>query len=690
MGRKARQKLRRDPVARQTGGRLAALRPVLVPVCLIGLVAAAYVNADHEEFFFDSAGSFIENPRVFKVGQAFGKLFRSPLAADEQLCHFTFALNYRLNRALGLRGFDVTTFLAFNALIHAINACLVYALLRSILGWLQPDRPPPMALPLALAALFAVHPLHGSTVAYIAQRRGAMATTFFLLAVLTWLRVRRPQPWTAKRLPLTVCLPLCQWLSYRSKSLGLTLPLVILMVEFCLRAPDRAALRRYLRWFVPGVALAACGLLFFLWQQGLLDVQNLRILPYGPKDLHGAWVHLLTESRVFLHYWKLLLLPLPRRMSIDHDFALSHTLLEHGAILALLFHGSLTVLAVAAARKGLTLAAIGILWFYFTLLPYAVLPQAELMVEYKTYLPSIGLTLVLAEVFYRPWPRIGPVAKPAAAAVAGLLLLGATITRNKVYRSPVDLWADAVAKYPNFQRPHSNLAAALVKEKRIDEAIWHFKEAIRLLPSCHPAYAGLGVALAEQGNLEQAIECYNLALRLKPDYVEAHVTLGIALSKLGRVEEANQHYQQALKEQPTCFEAHNNLAINLARQGKLAEAVEHFRAGLEINPESVEGHFNLGLTLERQEAWPEAIEHYRFTLKLEPKHWQAHFKLAEALFALGRLDEAIVHYREVVRINPDFALGRQSLERALSLQAARGADEAVRRPTSRDLERSRR
>ncbi|UCD28937.1 MAG: hypothetical protein JSV03_00180, partial [Planctomycetota bacterium] len=507
---------------------------VLPFIFLFFIVSTAYLNADHEEFIFDSRLPLIDNPEdTVNVNKIIKLFWEGKLNPDAPFAFLTFALNYKFNTAIGLDGFDITTFLVFNIIIHALNACLLYILVRSFLGYLKPDEEPGIFIPLAAATLFAVHPIAASSVAYIIQRRGSLATMFYLLAILSYLRVRYyPQfqklradtakdksdkkisPWPWQRIFLVAIIPVLYWFSFRSKNLGVVLPFAILAIEFCLRATNRRALLRYLAVLIPGGMVCVIGMFFFLWIRGLFDPATMTVHHFGPETPWGPWYHFLTEARVFFHYWKLLLLPLPMWSCIDHGFELSTHLLHHGSIIAIGLHAILFVLAIVAALRGYTLGAIGFFWFYVALIPYAALPQIELFVEYKTYLPSIGVALILAEVLCRIRHRISINKQASVVAIVATLLLITTVYRNHIYRDRFHAWGDAVKKSPNHARPHVNFGNALVRKGESElqkgkkaEADKHFKEA--------------------KGHYERAIE-------IRPGYPEAHIHYGNMLVLEGK------------------------------------------------------------------------------------------------------------------------------------------------------------
>jgi protein O-mannosyl-transferase len=638
---------------------------------LVGAAFVAYINADHEEFLFDDvAGNLILNPQTADLHSAVRSIWQNPFGAGEQVARLTFAMNCAFNKAVGLRPLDVTSFLVFNVAVHALNVCLVYLLVRVLLSRIDPRLGRSIGLPLALALLFAVHPIHASSIAYIAQRRGTMATAFYLLAILAYLRVRggdaTNRSW--KQIALAAAIPLCYWLSYRCKSMGLTLPLTILMIEFCLRAPDRIAFRRYLPYLATGLVVCLGGGLLFLWALGLFDAASLQIQPYASQALHSPREQFLTESRVFVHYWKLLLLPLPQWMCVDHGYDLSRHLTDGLTLPALVFHAGMLGLAVLAAFRRWTLAAIGIFWFYITLLPYAVVPQADLFVEYKTYLASIGLTLILAELIRRVPIRAPAAAKVIVATAIMAVLLFTTIRRNEVYQSAVNFWSDVVEKYPGNPRAQHNLAGSLRDEGRRDEAVRHCREAIRLAPDYADAHIALGAVLDELGQDEEAMKESRIAQQLNPSSFDVHYNIANLLLKSERTEEAIQEYQQAKSIDPTRLKVYIMCADAFARQNLLDEAISELLHGLQAarpdeDPvELVRAHYNMANAYSRLGQLDSAIREYRSALALSPKYFNAYYGLGLVMEKQGRPEEAIKAYQNALAIEQDFAAAQKALD----------------------------
>ncbi|MBN1492197.1 MAG: tetratricopeptide repeat protein [Phycisphaerae bacterium] len=632
----------------------------------------AYLNADHEVFHFDSAGTHIVKPQPMQeLAETMRRLVTRPWVPGRGVSTATFMFNTRLNEALGHDPWDVTGFLIVNVLVHAINACLVYGFLRSVLRLLGADEVAVRWVPVAMATLFAVHPMNASSVAYIVQRAGALATTFYLLAVWGYVGVRRPpssgQAWTAARAARAAGVLLCFWLSIKSKPLGLTLPVMILMLEACLLAPDRVALRRFLRVLVPGVAVAVAGMLFFVWWRGLLTIFPFQLHPLGgPGALKwGAWEHFLTESRVFVHYWKLLLLPLPQWSCIDHDVKLSTSLFEHLAVFAILFHAGLLVLSFVASRRGYVLAAFGVQWFYVALIPYVALAQYELMVEYKTYLPCVGFMLVVAEGLWRIQRRVSMRWLVPIVAASVAVLLAITVHRNTIYQTPLRLWTDAVEKSPGRARPHYNLGNALAAEGRLDEAIDHYRTAVQLDPTAFRVYNNLGLAFMKLQRFDDAIAAFREGLRLRPDFVHVHNNLATVLVEVGRRSEALEHYREAFRLRSDYHGARFNYAVTLQELGETDAAQRELESLVAQAPGFGQAYARLADLAIRRGETEKAITYYRQAVARGAAMPELHAALGDVFLSVRRFPEAIKACEEAIRMVPDHAWARNSLAAAL-------------------------
>ncbi len=658
---------------------------------LLVVTALGYITADHEQFLFDSdQPALLANPARNGL-ETVRQFWRDPLRPGQQLTYVSFALNHALNRAAGLDGLDVTGFLAFNVLLHGINACLVYLLLRALLRQIEPDREPSIWIPAALALLFAVHPVHTASVSYIIQRRGLLAATFYLLAILAWLGARRrwmqrkSSPASASLLApvlLVAATLVCYWLAYRSKNVALTLPLILLLVEFCLRARGWSS-RRYLGWLLGGVILYVACMFAGLWAIGRFQPASLALTAYGEPVDWGVGAHFLTMCRALLQYWKLLLLPWPGWLCLDHDLALSRSLSEHGAALALAIHVALLTAAFLAIRRGFLLGGLGIIFFYAVQIPYMLLPQWEFLVEYKAYLPSIGIVLILAQICLLLRHRAPAGALLVSLTIIALLFLPATLQRNMIYRSPYAFWSDAAAKAPQKFRPAAGLADALAREGRYPEAFEAFARAARLADAdksvagtwrSHNIHHNFGWALMKAGKLREAVQEFIAAAKLDPRDAGTMESLGNAYTRLGELDAAIYHYDLALKLDPSSANLHLFMANALAAKRQMDQAEQHYREAIRLNPKSAAAHSSLAKVLTFQNRMEEALGLYQQALQIDPKFAEAHKSLADVQYRLRHKSEAIAHYRLAIELDPAYPEACNNLANVLTVEGGMEAE----------------
>jgi tetratricopeptide (TPR) repeat protein len=340
---------------------------------------------------------------------------------------------------------------------------------------------------------------------------------------------------------------------------------------------------------------------------------------------------MLTEFRVVIYYITLLIFPHPSRLNLDHDFPISHSLIDPiTTMLSVGAIGGLIGLAIYMAKKD-RLLSFCILWFLGNLVIESSVIGLEIMFEHRTYLPSMFVILMAVTLGYR---YIRSKRRGLALLFVVLMVFSVwTYERNSVWGDDVTLWKDCVVKSPKKARLQYNLGNAFARKGKIEEAMDHYSEALRIRPHWAKVHNNLGIALIRQGKLNEAINHYFEALRINADYEEAHYNLGNALKSQGKLKSAMDHYSEALRIKSGHVGARVNLGVVLTRQGRLEEAMGHFSSVLQIQPDHAQAHNNLGVVLARQ----------------------------------GRLKEAVHHFSQVLRIQPHDAEARQNLERGLKL-----------------------
>jgi Flp pilus assembly protein TadD len=531
-------------------------------------------------------------------------------------------------------------------LLHIANTVLLFGLLHRMTGALFRSA--------FVAALFALHPLHVESVAWVAERKDVLSTFFFLLTLGTYLAyVRRPGPSRYAAMLALFALGLM------AKPMLVTLPFVLLLLDFW--PLGRGLWRRQILEKLPLLALAAASsIVTFVVQQRAGAVKGLDALPLDRRLANAVVTYAAYIGKML---W-------PAHLAAIYPYpAWPAGWLVAGAIVGLI---AVTVLTMRAARRHPYLP-VGWLWYLGTLVPVIGLVQvgSQPMADRYTYIPLVGLFVIIAwgisDLLAR-WPH----RRVALGVVAGLLIVGCAIAaRRQVHhwRSSVALWEHAVAATAGNYRAEANLGHALAKQGRAVEAIPHYVEALRLKPDDAEAHNGLGRALAEEGRASEAIAHYSEAVRVLPDYVEARNNLGVALMGAGRNDEAARHFEEAVRIEPALAASHSNLGVALAKQGRLEAAIGHFSEALRIDPGYADARKNLavahhvqGADLADQGKLDEAIGELLDALRLAPDSADLHYDMAVLLTRKGRTAEAVRHVETALRLDPAHEAARRALD----------------------------
>ncbi len=206
-----------------------------------------------------------------------------------------------------------------------------------------------------------------------------------------------------------------------------------------------------------------------------------------------------------------------------------------------------------------------------------------------------------------------------------------------------------------------------------------FRHAVEVTPNNYLAYNNLGYYLSGQGRVEEAMDNYRLSLKINPTYEDALNNLGYALAGQKKYAEAIPYYEAALRTRPNHVEVHNNFGNALSELGRLDEAIAHYLFVLKEKPDHADAHNNLGIALAMQGKLEEAIRQFHEAIRFKPDDASAHSNLGNALAAQRKFDEAIKEYRESLRLKPDDAQAHNNLANALAEQGR--TEEAVRHYT---------
>ena len=573
----------------------------------------------------------------------------------------------------GPGGYHVT-----NVLLHVASTILVFLLLARATG-----RRGPSAF---VAGLFALHPLHVESVAWVTERKDVLSTLFMLLTLWCYGR------WVARRSAARYLVTLLVFvLGLMAKPMFTTAALLLLVL-------DLWPLRRFsgvppvglLVEKIPFLALALpFAMVTMLAGHHVVARAELTDVPIAARFASACESYLTYLVRTA---W-------PSGLAVLYPEHLPPPLWRTG--LAALGLVTVTGVALAAARRRPWVTA-GWLWYVVALVPVSGIVRIGnfASADRFTYVPLLGIFVVaawtaneLATTRGRRYVALGLAAAALAtcATVArvqlgywrdGITLFERTIAvtdDNPVVQYMLGLALadrgrtdDAMARYaeslrlrPDYAHAHTSLGRLLLDRGRVDEAIAHLTAALHSDPEDAFAHDALAHVLEQQGRHAEAIAHYVEALRIEPDVPAIHTGYGAALAAQGRLKEAAAEYAAALGTRPDDAEAHNNLANALAAQGRGDEALAHYAAALRLRPDYARAHVNLALFLAERGRFPDAIEHYRAALRLRPDDARLHADLGNTLAAQGKLDDAVAHYTEAIRLEPGYAGAHNNLANAL-------------------------
>ena len=622
---------------------------------LVGVAIAVYLPVVHNDFvYYDDPKYVTENAVVLRGLTWPGIRWAFTTGTDANwfpLTWMTHMLDVQLYGAHA-GGHHVT-----NLVLHVISTLLLFGVLYRMTG--------AMGRSGFVAGLFALHPLHVESVAWVAERKDVLSTLFWMLTLWAYVwYVRKPQ---LKRMLLVL---LTFALGLMSKPMLVTLPFVLLLLDaWPLNRLRERSIRQLAIEKIPMFALAiASSIVTFIVQRKGGAVGGLEAYPLVLRMGNALMSYVGYIGKMF---W-------PARLAAFYPYPET---LSTGAVLgAAVILAAISFLAIRSARSRPYLI-VGWLWYLGTLVPVIGLIQVgnQAMADRYTYVPLIGLFIIIVWGVYDllgQW-TLRRIVLP----VTGALVLAscAIIARAQVqyWKNSSALWTRALDVTDDNYVAHNNLGLALAGQGKIDEAIEHYNEALRLRPNYATARTNLGAALAKQGKSADAISNYTQVLKTKPDLPEAHVDLGAALASQGKVDDAIAQYNEALRLRPDYAEAHANLGLVLASQGKVDEAISHYTQALRLKPGFVEVHNNLGYVLATRGQWDDAIRQYNEAIRLKPDFELARMNLAVALANQGKTKESLSAFMEVLRINPNNDAARASIAQ-LAEQARREAEKKSR------------
>ena len=560
-----------------------------------------------------------------------------------------------------------------NLVLHTANVLLVFATFTKATG-----NAPRSAF---VAALFAVHPLHVESVAWISERKDVLSMLFGLLALYSYVSYALGRGFAQKRgqtpdplwLESGFALPVGGQSPFLGKALGRRL--MLLGLAWLLFAASLMAKQTF-------VTLPFLFLLLDFWPLGRLTGDAEEKVAGG---VDAAAVHAVAAKRriLLVLFEKIPFLALTAAFCVVAMIAQSssgaipdwipltarvlNALLVYGLYLWRAFWpgrlapfyplpaGELDVVglgisvAALAAITGFALVNVrkrpyvftGWFWYLGSLVPVIGLVQIgrQQMADRYTYLPMLGIYLLLAWLVPSLIPE-GSVRKrflPIAAGIVVVVYAALGFRQVGYWRDGVTLFQHTFAVTEDNPTVRRALASALFRKERFREALPHLQQAVKQ----------------------------------DPNDPRAHYSLGRGWEAVGYPDDAFAEYQKAIALDEAYPDAQNDVGLSLVMRGKLGDAERHFKRAIEIDPAYASGYGNLGMLYARTGQPAQAIELCEKALRLDPGLLQCNQTIATALASEGRFDEAIARMQIFLRAEPGNQDAQAELARITALKEAR-------------------
>jgi Tfp pilus assembly protein PilF len=558
------------------------MQRAFVSLLLVVLTVAVYAQVASFGFInFDDSGYVRDNAHVLDGLTAEGVVWAFTTTSQANWHPLTW-LSLQLDATLG--GSSPRVYHTTNLVLHAASVLLLFLLFTRMTGSLGPSA--------FVAALFAIHPLHVESVAWVAERKDVLSTMFGLLACHAWLSALEHPGMTSRALTVAAYAA-----SLLAKPMMVSLPILLLLLDVW---PLRRAepLRRLVVEKAPLVAAAALSCIVTVIVQAKGGaVQSLTHYPLSARAGNAAvsYVRYLAKA-----IW-------PANLSIYYPY-------PYEGLSAWEVAGAVLLLAAVTygcirARRSAPYLLVGWLWYLITLVPVIGIIQvgSQAMADRYTYVPLIGpfamVAFGLPDLVRRALPRAGrvAVALPATVSLIVVAALAAAAWRQAAYwRDSVVLFERALAVTTENAMAHNSLAYALYDRGQVDRAVEECEKAVRIAPDMGDAQSNLVQGYLAQGRMEEAVARTREALRLRPNDARTHVNAGLIARMEGRDDDAMSSFREAIRLDPDEQPAHLNYGAILVAHGRLDEAIVQFQEAVRLRPSDGRARKALEQTLEQR------------------------------------------------------------------------------------------
>ena len=556
-----------------------------------------------------------------------------------------------------LAGLNPGRFHLTNLLFHILNAVLLFLVFNKMTGQLWRSG--------LVAALFALHPIHVESVAWVSERKDLVSAFFWFLTLIAYANyVERP---TVKRYLLIL---LTFTLGLMSKPMLVTLPFVLLILDYWplgrfyfapsvnngIKAKSKSIGKLVIEKIPMFALLPIVSYATWYFQKIGGSVASLKAYPFG--------LRIANMLISYINYIKKLLIP--SNLAVPYPFP--DTIPAWQWVLAALILIIISIFSIYYAKK-LPWLLSGWLWYIGVLFPVSgvVIIGDYAMADRYAYLTFIGLYLIIVwgvsdvlniRLTNKIWTA-------ALFAIIAITFITTTWIQIGYWRNSITLFKHTVKITDKNYHAYRNLGSALAEKNMFADAIVYHRKVSEMNPESVNDLNNLANDYLGVNKPEIALSLFNKALTMEPNNEMTHYNLGLALSEQGRSEEALLHHYKVLHLKPDNINALINLGVDLAKLGKTDDAIAQYLKALKLNSGNVQAYVNLGNAMIAKKLPDKAIQFYHQALRLDPDNAKAYNNLGVGLLRKGKTDKAIACFQKALKLNPSYSEASKNLQAVL-------------------------
>ncbi|PKN51619.1 MAG: hypothetical protein CVU55_11815 [Deltaproteobacteria bacterium HGW-Deltaproteobacteria-13] len=531
---------------------------------------------------------------------------------------------YGLNAA----GFHVT-----NLILHILSTLLLFWLFNRMTGSIWRSA--------FVAALFALHPLHVESVAWIAERKDVLSAFFWMMTLCLYVYFTEKPVF--RRYLLVVFGFAC---ALMSKPMVVTLPVIMILLDYWPLKRFESKKNNWIFWQlkekIPLFFLSAIFSIVTIYTQS------------NPSAKHFSPGSRLANAPVsFITYLEKTFWP--------HDLAVFYPFsdkLPLGQVLGFTLLIIVISIAIIVMVRRLPYLFVGWLWYAITILPViGILQTGDFsMADRYHYLPSIGIAVMLAwgvPLLFRHENTLKKILFPAGITVLAVLAV-LTWQQSGYWKNNIALFGHALQVTKDNYIAHGNLGVALFNEGKNEKAIYHYNKAIAIMPDQILLYDNRGSAYAQLGRYQLALDDFNKAIRMRTDYAGSYNFRGVLYAKLEQQKLAIDDFNQAISLKPDYADSYNYRGKSYAAIGQHQRAIEDFSEAIRLKPDYADSYNRRGAEYTAIGRHQLAINDFSEAIRLDPVDFKAYNNRGFVYAVFGQYQMAIKDFDKAISLKKNY------------------------------------